>query len=76
MKKVAVTVAVLALGLAACTKTADTNTANETVVENTATTDVNVATNDAVAANADAALNAPAAENAAVENTGNAVENK
>jgi hypothetical protein len=36
---------------------------------------VNVATNEGVRANADAALNAPAAENA-VENTGNATENK
>ena len=49
MKKVAVTVAVLALGLAACNKAADNNAANDTVVENTATTDVNVATNDATA---------------------------
>jgi hypothetical protein len=71
MKKVAiVTVAVLALGAAACNKNADT-TANETAVENTASTDVNVATND-VTANADAALNA--ADNA-VENAGNAVDN-
>ena len=50
MKKVAiVTVAVLALGLAACNKNnADNNAANETAVENTASTDVNAATNDAV----------------------------
>src|SRR3954454_7947085 len=75
MKTVAVTVAVLALGLAACNKAADNNAANDTAVENTATTDVNVATNDAVTANADAALNAPATDNA-VENTGNATENK
>jgi hypothetical protein len=77
MKTVAVTVAVLALGLAACNKTgADNNAANETVVENTATTDVNVATNDAVTANADAALNAPATDNmGAVANTGNATTN-
>ena len=45
MKKVAiVTVAVLALGLAACNKNnADNNAANETAVENTASTDVNAA---------------------------------
>ena len=42
MKKVAVTVAVLALGLAACNKNeAANNTANETAVENNAETDVN-----------------------------------
>ena len=48
MKKVAiVTVAVLALGLAACNKNnADNNAANETAVENTASTDVNAASND------------------------------
>jgi hypothetical protein len=67
MKKVAVTVAVLALGLAACTKNADNNAANETAVENNAEVDVNAAT-----ANADEALNA--AGNA-VENAGNAVDN-
>jgi len=72
MNKVAiVAVAALALGAAACNKNAETNTANETAVENTASTDVNVATND-VTANADAALNA--AGNA-VENAGNAVDN-
>ncbi len=45
MKKVAiVTVAVLALGLAACNKSnADNNAANETAVENTSSTDVNAA---------------------------------
>ena len=53
------------------TKTADNNAANETAVENTATTDVNAATDDATA-NADTALNA--AGNA-VENAGNAVDN-
>ena len=75
MKKVAiVTAAVLALGLAACTKNnADNNVANETAVENTAATDVNAATTDANAtAAADSALNA--AGNA-VENAGNAVDN-
>ena len=81
MKKVAiVTAAVLALGLAACNKSnADNNAANETAVENTASTDVNAAGND-VTANADAALNTAgnAVENAgnAVENAQNAVENK
>jgi len=67
MKKVALTVAVLALGLAACTKNADNNAANETAVENNAELDVNAAT-----ANADEALNA--AGNA-VEDAGNAVDN-
>ena len=72
MKKVAiVTVAVLALGLAACNKNADNNAANETAVENNADYDVNAATNDAAAA-ADQQLNA--ASNA-VENAGEAVEN-
>ena len=72
MKKVAVTVAVLALGLAACNKNdADNTAANETAVENAAATDVNVATENATEA-ADSALNA--AGNA-VENAGEAVEN-
>ena len=48
MNKVAiVTAAVLVLGLAACNKNnADNNAANETAVENTASTDVNVATDE------------------------------
>ena len=73
MKKVAiVTVAVLALGLAACNKSdAGNNAANETAVENNAEYDVNAATNDSVNA-ADAALNS--ASNA-VENDGDAVDN-
>jgi hypothetical protein len=72
MKKVAiVTVAVLALGLAACQKSADNAAANETAVENNAEYDVNAASNDATAV-ADNALNA--AGNA-VENAGNAVGN-
>ena len=72
MKKVALTVAVLALGLAACNKNdADNNAANETAVENNAEYDVNAATNDATTA-ADNALNA--ADNA-LDNAGNAVEN-
>src|SRR5881394_385368 len=81
MKKVAiVTVAVLALGLAACNKNnAENNAANDTAVENTASTDVNAAGND-VTANADEALNAASnsVENAgaAVNNAANAVENK
>ena len=72
MKKVAiVTVAVLALGLAACNKSnADNNVANETAVENNADVDVNAATNDSVNA-ADNALNATGN---AVENAGNAVD--
>jgi predicted small secreted protein len=79
MKKVAiVTVAVLALGLAACNKNTDNNAANETAVENNAEYDVNAATTD-VTNNADAALNAAdnAIDNAgnAVSNAGNAVEN-
>jgi hypothetical protein len=79
MKKVALTVAVLALGLAACKPgNADNNAANETAVENNADYDVNAATNDASAV-ADNALNA--AGNAvnsagnAVDNASNAVEN-
>jgi len=83
MKKVAiVTVAVLALGIAACNKNnAENNAANETAVENTASTDVNAATeNTGAEANADAALNAAgnSVENAgaAVNNASNAVENK
>jgi predicted small secreted protein len=80
MKKVAiVTVAVLALGLAACNKNdADNNTANETAVENNADLDVNAAANDSVNA-ADAALNAASndvnATGNAVSNASNAVEN-
>ena len=72
MKKVALTVAVLSLGLAACgDNSAETNAANETAVENAAETDVNAASNDA-ALSADAALNV--ADNA-IENAGEAVEN-
>ena len=78
MKKVAVTVAVLALGLAACQPKAEDNAANETAVENDAEYDVNAATNDATAS-AESALNAAgnAVENAgdAVENLGDAAEN-
>jgi predicted small secreted protein len=79
MMKLALTVAVLSLGVAACNRADDNAAANETVVENTAELDVNAATNDALEANADAALNAAgnAVENAgeAVENAAEAVEN-
>ena len=73
MKKVAIiTAAVCALGLGACNKdNADNNAANETGVENTASTDVNAATNDSVNA-ADNALNAASNE---VSNAGTAVNN-
>ncbi len=79
MMKFALTVAVLSLGVAACTNTDENAAANETVVENTAELDVNAATNDAVEANADAALNAldnagDAASNA-VDNTVDAAKN-
>ena len=79
MMKLALTVAVLSLGVVACNNTEENAAANETVVENTAELDVNAATNDALEANADAALNAAgnAVENAgeAVENAAEAVEN-
>lgn len=68
MKTFAVTVAVLALGLAACQKN-DANTTNETAVEANAEMDVNAATNDAAAASD---LNA--ADNA-LDNAANAVGN-
>ncbi|HEU5481942.1 MAG TPA: circumsporozoite protein [Sphingomicrobium sp.] len=72
MKKVAVTVAVLALGLAACAQNTDTNNAaaNDLAVENETSADMNMGM-DATNA-ADNAL-----ENAgnAVEDAGNAVEN-
>ena len=68
MKKIAVTVAVLALGLAACSKNeADNAAANETVVENAAEADVNAA--------AEAADNALDAADNAVDAAGNAVDN-
>ena len=81
MKKVAiVTVAVLALGLAACNKSdAGNNAANETAVENNAEYDVNAATNDSVnAANNELNNASNAVENAgnAVSNVQNAAENK
>ena len=78
MKKIAATALVLALGLAACNKNnADTNAANETAVENTAATDVNVATDNATAV-ADNALNSDvnAADNSTANDVANATENK
>jgi protein involved in sex pheromone biosynthesis len=47
MKKIAVTVAVLALGLAACGAKTDDAVENDTNVENAAEADVNAATTDA-----------------------------
>jgi outer membrane lipoprotein SlyB len=55
MKKVAVTVAVLALGLAACAKNDNANnemTANDTYSENATGEDMNAATPENVAENA------------------------
>ena len=72
MKTVAVTVAVLALGLAACeARNEDNAVGNEANVEDAANADTTAATNDA-AASADNALDA--ASNA-IENAGEAVEN-
>ena len=72
MKKVALTVAVLALGLAACQPKAEETTAgNEANVENAASEDVNAATTDA----GNAADNALDAAGNAVDAAGNAVEN-
>lgn len=72
MKKIAVTVAVLALGLAACSKNeADNAATNETAVENAAEADVNAAT-----ASADNALEATgAAADNAVDATADAAGN-
>jgi hypothetical protein len=78
MKKVAVTVAVLALGLAACeARTEENATANEVAVENEAVEDVNMGLEDAgnAAENAlDAAANAAENTVEAVENASEAVE--
>jgi hypothetical protein len=74
MKKVAVTVAVLALGLAACNKQEAANNAADTNVENAAVTDTNAA-NAEVAANADNALNAEANATNAEANATNAATN-
>lgn len=72
MKKFALTVAVLTLGLAACQdNAADNNVSALNTVEAEAEADTNAAANDAEAS-ADSALNA--AGNA-LEDAGNAVEN-
>ena len=77
MKTFAVTVAVLALGLAACQKN-DADATNETAVEANAEYDVNMATNDAAMATEnglEAADNALANAANSVENASDAVEN-
>jgi hypothetical protein len=71
MKKIAVTVAVLALGLAACQSQNEEAATNDTNVENAAEADTNAATNDA----ANAADNALDAAGNAIDNAGEAVEN-
>jgi hypothetical protein len=82
MKKVAVTVAVLALGLAACAKNNANNVAgNDMGTENAATADLNAASNETnaasnaldqasnnLAAASNTAANASAASNNAVAN--------
>ena len=73
MKKVALTVAVLALGLAAC-ETKTENAVDNTAVENAAEADVNAA--DTAVDNAlDSAGNAVENAGDAVENAGDAVAN-
>lgn len=77
MKTFAVTVAVLALGLAACQKN-DADATNETAVEANAELDVNEATNEAALATEnglEAADNALANAANSVENASDAVEN-
>ncbi len=72
MKKIAVTVAVLALGLAACeAQNNEDAVENETNIENAAEADVNAGVTDA----GNAADNALDAAGNLVEDTGNAVEN-
>jgi predicted small secreted protein len=71
MKKIAVTVAVLALGLAACGTKTENAVDNDTNLENAAEADVNASTNDA----ANAADNALDAAGNAIDSAGNAVEN-
>jgi|GEM_PF-1510580 len=71
MKTIAVTVAVLALGLAACESRTEEAVENDTNVENAAEADTNAATNDA----ANAADNALDSAGNAIEDAGNAVEN-
>jgi outer membrane lipoprotein SlyB len=79
MNKVAVTVAVLALGLAACAKNdANNMAANDMYSENATDTDMNASMNDTenAAGNAlDAASNAIDNASSAVENAGDAVDN-
>ena len=75
MKKVALTVAVLALGLAACEDTApDNETSTVNTVETEAASDINAADNAADNA-LDAAGNAIEDAGNSVENAGEAVEN-
>ena len=79
MKKVAVTVAVLALGLAACeAETEEAAVGNEVVLENEAGTDMDMAVNDANMAADNALENASEAiENVqeSAENAASAIEN-
>ena len=75
MKKVALTVAVLSLGLAACQDNApDNNASVVNTIETEAEADVNAASNSADAA-LDAAGNELDATGNALENTGEAVDN-
>ena len=71
MKTFAVTVAVLALGLAACESRTEEAAENDANVENAVEADTNAATDDA----ANAADNALDTAGNAIENAGNAVEN-
>ena len=72
MKNIAVTVAVLALGLAACQDNAPDNaTSTENTIETEAAADTNAATTDA----SNAADNALDAAGNAIDSAGNAVEN-
>ena len=76
MKKVAVTVAVLALGLAACAQENEANndlTANELYTENEADADMNMAMDNMSAENV--AENALEDASNAVDNASDAVEN-
>lgn len=76
MKKIAVTVAVLALGLAACAKNNANNTAaNDMGTENAATADMNGATANAASNALDQASNNLAVASNAVENATAAVNN-
>ncbi len=80
MKKVAVTVAVLALGLAACAQNEDANNTmgNDTLVENEVDTDMNLSMDETenAAGNAlDMASNAIENADEAVGNAAEAVDN-